>query len=498
MPHFTVFLGILTVNLGRKANYFVRFLERFKKIAYESILLRSLKIMETGSLDTGMQIATSPLNARANEVRAEKMQWTSYYRSQMISKKDFDVIAAFDTLAKEKDYERMKSNSEEILSTIFSLLGHLSKDLTVQYLLTLLDDMITNDKECFTLLQDYKKKSQASPWQQFFNLLHRQDEFIVYQSARIIAKLACWGKTRLTHAEVISYFDWLKARLSAAKNRFRESVVECFQIMLRIDEYRSTFVETDGVTSLVLFLLRDNIGFQLQYQIIFCLWLLSFNPAIARAINENNAVVPTLADILRDTGKEKVTRIILATLRNLLEKPEERTKEAAMAMIQCKLIPVLTVLVNKTWVDEDIQEDVEYVHEQLTDSVQDLSTFDEYAAEVRSGRLEWSPVHKSEKFWRENSQRLNEKNYELLKILKRLLDTSQDPLILSVSAHDIGEYVRHYPRGKSILETLGCKELVMRRMAHQDPNVRYEALLAVQKLMVHNWEYLGRQLNHSN
>ena len=34
------------------------------------------------------------------------------------------------------------------------------------------------------------------------------------------------------------------------KNTFRESVVECFQIMLRIDEYRSTFVETDGVTRL--------------------------------------------------------------------------------------------------------------------------------------------------------------------------------------------------------------------------------------------------------
>jgi len=34
----------------------------------------------------------------------------------------------------------------------------------------------------------------------------------------------------------------------------------------------------------------------------------------------------------------------------------------------------------------------------------------------------------------------------------------------------------------------------MQLLAHEDPNVRYEALLAVQKLMVHNWEYLGKQL----
>ena len=27
----------------------------------------------------------------------------------------------------------------------------------------------------------------------------------------------------------------------------------------------------------------------------------------------------------------------------------------------------------------------------------------------------------------------------------------------------------------------------MSLLAHEDPNVRYEALLAVQKLMVHNW-----------
>ena len=35
----------------------------------------------------------------------------------------------------------------------------------------------------------------------------------------------------------------------------------------------------------------------------------------------------------------------------------------------------------------------------------------------------------------------------------------------------------------------------MRMLTHDDPNVRYHALLAVQKLMVHNWEYLGKQID---
>lgn len=76
-----------------------------------------------------------------------------------------------------------------------------------------------------------------------------------------------------------------------------------------------------------------------------------------------------------------------------------------------------------------------------------MSSYDEYMNEVKTGRLEWSPVHTSEKFWRENSEKLNERNYELLKMLILLLE-SDDPLIVTVAAHDLGEYVRHYPRGK--------------------------------------------------
>lgn len=117
-------------------------------------------------------------------------------------------------------------------------------------------------------------------------------------------------------------------------------------------------------------------------------------------------------------------------------------------MVQCKVLKQLSILEQRKFDDEDITADIEFLNDKLHMSVQDLSSFDEYATELKSGRLEWSPVHKSAKFWRENAGRLNEKNHELLHILIKILETSRDPLKLSVASFDIGEYVRHYPRGK--------------------------------------------------
>merc|ERR1712203_179533 len=191
--------------------------------------------------------------------------------------------------------------------------------------------------------------------------------------------------------------------------------------------------------------------------------------------------IPVLSDILADAQKEKVSRIILAVFRNMIEKPEESQviKENCISMVQCRVMKQL-----------------EFLEQKMELALQDLSSYDEYVTEVRSGRLEWSPVHRSEKFWRENAAKLNDKNYELLRILITLLESTKKPLVLSVACFDLGEYVRHYQRGKHVLETLGGKTMVMALLSHDDPNVRYEALLAVQKLMVHNWEYLGRQVEN--
>lgn len=292
------------------------------------------------------------------------------------------------------------------------------------------------------------------------------------------------------------YITWLRDQLKTPGNEYLQSVARCLQMMLRLDEYRVAFVDVEGIATIKSVLVART-NFQIQYQLTFCLWVITFNVAMAEKMSKYT-VIPTLGDILSESVKEKVTRIILATYRNLLEKPDDKevARDNAITMVQCKVLKQLEILKQsgQKFEDEDIKDDIEFLSEKLLTSIQDLSSFDEYATEVKSGRLEWSPVHSSEKFWRENSHRLNEKNYELLKILIRLLEASKDPLVLSVAAHDIGEYVRHYPRGKQVVENLGGKHLVMTLLAHEDPNVRYEALLCVQKLMVTHWEYLGKQL----
>ncbi|CAG5095320.1 Similar to VhaSFD: V-type proton ATPase subunit H (Drosophila melanogaster) [Cotesia congregata] len=430
--------------------------------------------------------ATSVLQQQVADIRSQKINWQSYNQSQMISQEDYDFIVGFDISDPAVKDAKLKQNPGQAAKTFLNLLSHISKDQTIQYILVMIDDML-----------QHASRKRESVWSPFLNLLNRQDGFIMNMTSRIIAKLACWSHAQMEEADLNFYLTWLKDQLKLSfeavqesqmhaevlqdvvptepaeagdlhempspNNEYIQSVARCLQMMLRVDVYRFAFISVDGISTLLSVL---------------------FN------------VIPILADILSDSVKEKVTRIILAVFRNLIEKVGDRqvAKEHCIAMVQCKVLKQLSILSQRKFDDEDITEDIEFLNDKLQASVQDLSSFDEYSTQVKSGRLEWSPVHKSSKFWRENASRLNEKNYELLRILVHLLETSKDPLVLSVASFDIGEYVRHYPRGKHVLEQLGGKQRVMQLLSHEDPNVRYEALIAVQKLMVHNWEYLGKQL----
>ena len=111
---------------------------------------------------------------------------------------------------------------------------------------------------------------------------------------------------------------------------------------------------------------------------------------------------------------------------------------ARLPLMDNKFLKLCETLAGRKWSDDDIPSEIEFLKEELLKNVQELryyghsdsvfcrsltyiaSSFDEYAAEVRSGKLDWSPVHRSESFWKINASRLQEKDNELLKSL--LLD----------------------------------------------------------------------------
>ena len=60
----------------------------------------------------------------------------------MISKEDFEFISRFDGQDPKAREALIKANPMQLPKTFFNLLNQISKDQTIQYLLTLMDDIL--------------------------------------------------------------------------------------------------------------------------------------------------------------------------------------------------------------------------------------------------------------------------------------------------------------------------------------------------------------------
>ena len=132
-------------------------------------------------------------------------------------------------------------------------------------------------------------------------------------------------------------------------------------------------------------------------------------------------VIALLVGVAKAAVKEKVQRVVVATLRvrrcssamlfthlqNLLTiAPAQNIP----SMFTSKLLPFVTSLQSRKWSDEEVVEDLEYLKTELASRLEGLTTYDEYVSELESGHLVWSPSHESEEFWKENGLRIGQEN----------------------------------------------------------------------------------------
>ncbi|KAK3956406.1 armadillo-type protein [Pseudoneurospora amorphoporcata] len=223
-----------------------------------------------------------------------------------------------------------------------------------------------------------------------------------------------------------------------------------------------------------------GVGLQLLYHVLLVLWQLSFEAAdVGDELNDEYDVVLLYTHLLRLSPKEKTTRLLIATLYNLLSKNQNSLLPIA---VLARLPQLLQNLSSRQFTDPDLVEDRDQLRELVEEYTKTKTTFDEYVAEVNSGHLRWSPPHRSTVFWAENARKiLDYENGEIIRKLAEIMEKpwENDKAVLAIACNDVGCLVREVPEKRGQLERYGLKTRIMGLMGEADENVRWESLRAL-------------------
>ncbi|KAG0358290.1 ATPase V1 complex subunit H [Gamsiella multidivaricata] len=426
-------------------------------------------------------VSNAYLNELTASLRARPIPWEGYQRASLITETELSYIKAIDKKTGE-DLSRVVDKERDVYGELLiNLLLKLVRVDTIQSILILIDDLLLDHEERAAYFLQMNRHDPTLPYAPLLKCLRSEDEFVPLQASKILTTLLCASPKPNTEAAE-ELFRWTTAQLQSKNPAAVDLAVQVVESVLRQRDVRIVYWNTpQAVDALIRILKIDAPNPQMQYQVIYCFWMLTFNEEIAEQLNRRYDMIPQLVEIAKSAIKEKVIRVTIATFRNLAEKAPE-ANVAAMAAV--KMLQFCENLSTRKWSDNDILEDINYLKAELEENFQTLTTFEVYLAELQSGRLTWSPPHLSDQFWDKNWKELKKENYALLKTLARLLSTSSDSIVLSVAASDIGQYVKRDSSSKKFLQEIGVKQRIMELMSHPDQEVRYNSVNA-------SWSLIG-------
>lgn len=426
------------------------------------------------------------VRSTVEKVLENTLPWKGYKEAGMIHDRELALITDYDKKPLETKKNLLKELGEEYAEFFLELLMKTENETPIKFFLTLIDQILIEKLAPVSLfLQLGNKKPKTLPFAPFVRILNKSEfePFTHAKASTIFAKLLI-ATVDIPQEHLEFVCKWVSTQLRKTDEKSISVGITSLQIFLKHDSFRLAFADKH-LNLLTPLLNPDSKNFQLLYQVVNCVWLVSFNKEIAAKISETK-IIPNLAKILKNVPREKIIRMCLASFVNLLDKSNNNEQ-----MIDGDVLRQCEVFAQKNWGDEDIAEDLETLIEILQKNLVVLSSFDMYKKEVMSGNLDWTPVHKSERFWKENALLFEEDKYKLLLMLKELLE-SESSLVKCVACWDLGEFARLHPRGRQILQQIKVKLPLMKLMEHPDAEVRRQALLSTQKLLVQHYEFLGQ------
>lgn len=424
---------------------------------------------------------------RDSEVLARKINFKQYAEAKVISSKDAQVLTDYIDQNAEGKSDLLNERGNEIATAFITVLSQINQRNDTEYILAVLDDLLTSDKNA---VRFFDPALSSVPLLRLLNVetdrVKDKSPGASYSVQKTSSILSIILRDRdQPDAEFLS---WIFSRLRDPKDPLLvKGALPALKSLLKNPRSHERFALDGGFKSLMA-LSADMTNTQMQYLVIFNLWLLSFNPAMLPEFKQYQ-VVNMLVELVKKGPREKVIRVVMATLRNLLNKEDFNDE-----MVFAGLVKVLYLMHQRKIKDQDLIDDLKIVDDRLEEVVETLSSFDMYQSECNSGRLAWTPVHTAD-FWRENITKFEDGNYVLIQRLINLLD-NPDWKVKEVACYDLGEFARFHPDGRMVIQKFRGKPKLMALLGGGKDDkipetVRKQALLAVQKLMVHNWEQLN-------
>ncbi|XP_015575229.2 V-type proton ATPase subunit H [Ricinus communis] len=433
------------------------------------------------------------------QVLKRDIPWETYMMTKLISGTDLQLLRRYDNRSESQRAQLLDDDGPAYVRVFVNILRDIFKDETVEYVLALIDEMLAANPKRARLFHD-KSLTNEDTYEPFLRLLWKGNWYIQEKSCKILALIisdrpktqdgtiangeASNSKRKgTTISDVLKgLVEWLCAQLKKPSHPSRgvPSAISCLATLLKEPVVRSSFVQADGVKLLIPLISPASTqqSMQLLYETCLCVWLLSYyEPAIEYLATSRT--LPRLIDVVKSSTKEKVVRVIVLTFKNLLSRGTFGAQ-----MVDLGLPQVVQSLKTQAWSDEDLLEALNQLEEGLRDNIKKLSSFDKYKQEVLLGHLDWTPMHKDPIFWRENLNNFEENDFQILRVLITILDTSNDSRALAVACFDLSQFIQNHPAGRIIVTDLKAKERVMKLMNHENAEVTKNALLCIQRLFL--------------
>ncbi|KAK6783620.1 hypothetical protein RDI58_017074 [Solanum bulbocastanum] len=444
-------------------------------------------------------MTTENVELTTEEVLRRDIPWETYMTTKLITGTGLQLLRRYDKKAESYKAQLLDDDGPGYVRVFVTILRDIFKEETVEYVLALIDEMLTANPKRARLFHDESLVDEDT-YEPFLRLLWKGNWFIQEKSCKILSLTvsarskvqngadangdASSSKKKITTIDDVlaGVVEWLCAQLKKPIHPTRSipSTINCLSTLLKEPVVRSSFVRADGVKLLVPLISPASTqqSIQLLYETCLCVWLLSYyEPAIEYLATSR--ALPRLIEVVKGSTKEKVVRVVILTLRNLLS---EGTFSAHM--VDLGVLQIVQSLKAQAWSDEDLLDALNQLEQGLKENIKMLSSFDKYKQEVLLGHLDWSPMHKDPIFWRENINNFEENDFQILRVLITILDTSSDARTLAVACYDLSQFIQCHSAGRIIVNDLKAKERVMRLLNHENAEVTKNALLCIQRLFL--------------